>query len=317
MAAVNIGDLVVTTLRHREDFIADNVTRNNSWWAYLKRKGKIKKASGGRVLTEPLIYGTNSSVQWYDGYDTFTPPTTQEIVDAAEYDWKQLGGFISISGKERMMNRSMEQAIDLVEARVKQLTAQLANTTGAGLYADGTGSGGKEFGGLAKLVANDPTIAGSPGGINQATQTWWRNYYSAAASTTTSNILNRMNTAWLGTIRGGDKPDLILAGTFMYQTFWEALTPNQRFMSADEATAGFASLAYVDAKVLYDYNCPTKSMYFLDEESIFLRCAAERGTFDIGDKRTVTTADYEVIPVFFMGNLVCNRRAANGIVIAS
>lgn len=316
MAALNIGDLVVTTLRNRADFISDNISKNNSWWTYLKRKGKIKKASGGRVLTEPLLYGSNSSVQFYDNYDTFTPPTTQEIIDAAEFNWKQLGGFVSISGKERFMNRGEAQVFEFVEVRIKQLMAQLSNTLGASLFSDGTGSGGKELGGLKLLIADDPTAAGTVGGISQSANTFWRNQYSSAAATDKNNIQSRMNAMWLACIRGADKPDLILADSVMYTAYWESLQSLQRFTSADEAQAGFMTLMYQDSAVLYDYNCPTKHMYFLDEESIFLRCAPDR-IFEVADKRTVTTADYDVVPVWFAGNLVCNRRAGNGVIIAS
>jgi len=316
MAALNIGDLVVTTLRNRADFISDNISKNNSWWTYLKRKGKIKKASGGRVLTEPLLYGSNSSVQFYDNYDTFTPPTTQEIIDAAEFNWKQLGGFVSISGKERFMNRGEAQVFEFVEVRIKQLMAQLSNTLGSSLFSDGTGSGGKELGGLKLLIADDPTAAGTVGGISQSANTFWRNQYSSAAATDKNNIQSRMNAMWLSCIRGADKPDLILADSVMYTAYWESLQSLQRFTSADEAQAGFMTLMYQDSAVLYDYNCPAKRMYFLDEESIFLRCAPDR-IFEVADKRTVTTADYDVVPVWFAGNLVCNRRAGNGVIIAS
>jgi hypothetical protein len=49
----------------------------------------------------------------------------------------------------------------------------MKNKMGAAVYADGTGSGGKEIGGLALLVPDAPT-AGTVGGINRATWAFWR-----------------------------------------------------------------------------------------------------------------------------------------------
>ena len=101
MAVANLGDLVSTTLRNVSKQIADNVTNDNGFLEHLDKKGNIKKSvSGGREIDEAIMYGTNSSVSWYDGYDTFTPPTTQEVIDLATLNWQQLGGFVASSGKE-------------------------------------------------------------------------------------------------------------------------------------------------------------------------------------------------------------------------
>jgi hypothetical protein len=49
----------------------------------------------------------------------------------------------------------------------------MKNKMGAAVYADGTGSAGKEIGGLALLVPDAPTV-GTVGGINRATWAFWR-----------------------------------------------------------------------------------------------------------------------------------------------
>jgi hypothetical protein len=184
--AANLGDLIATTLREVSSGIADNVTNDNGFLAHLNGKNNIKKSiTGGREIDEAIMYGSNNSVQWYDGYDTFVPPTSdQEVIDLATYNWKQLGGFVAVSGKELAMNRSEEQRYEFVEVRLKQLTANMKNTFATSLYSLGTGSAGKELGGLQLLIADDPTAAGTVGGINQVTNVFWRNQYSAAAATT-------------------------------------------------------------------------------------------------------------------------------------
>ena len=84
-------------------------------------------------------------------------------------------------GKELAMNRGKAAVIDLLEARIKHLKANLRNTAAASLYSDGTGSGGKEFGGLKLLIADAPSGAGVVGGIDQAANAFWRNKVSASA----------------------------------------------------------------------------------------------------------------------------------------
>lgn len=313
---VNVGELVATTLRDRADTLADNVTANNAFLAYLKKRGRYRVWKGGRSIFRPLIQGTNSSAQWYTGYDAFTPPTSSDVIDGAEYTVKQLGGFMAISGLEKAQNRGAERAIPFVTARLKQLTAQLSNMFGAALYADGTGNGGKELGGLKLLIADDPTAAGTVGGISQATNTFWRNYYSAAAATTSSTIVGRMNLAWMGTVRGTDAPNLILADDDMFNYYWGYLQSIQRITSADNGEAGFMTLKYQGCDVMFDVNCPDKHMYFVDMTAIELNMHNDR-FFDPLEMRTISNADYEVTPVVAMGNLTVDRRAGCAVIIAS
>ena len=317
MAVANLGDLVSTTLRNVSKQIADNVTNDNGFLEHLDKKGNIKKSvSGGREIDEAIMYGTNSSVSWYDGYDTFTPPTTQEVIDLATFNWKQLGGFVAISGKEAMMNRNDAQRFDFLETRQKQLMANMKNTFATSLYSLGTGSSGKELGGLQLLVSDDPTAAGTVGGINQVTNTFWRNQFSAAAATSSSTVQARMNAMWLATKRGKDQADLILADDDMYTYYWTSLQAQQRFTNEDFGDAGGGELRYKKAKVVYDDQCPNKHMYFLNTDYIYFKYAEGRW-FDVGKSRTIQTADYDVVPVFVMGNLTISNRARQGVIIAS
>lgn len=317
MAAANLSELVTTTARRWILKLEDNVSNDNGFFQYLKSKGRIEKwTGGGRTIVETISYGTNSSAQWYADYDAFTPPITSEVADGAEYSWKQIGGFIAVSGKEERINRSDEQRISFTKARLKQLTAQLKNSVATGLYATGSGNGGKEFGGLQLLVADDPTAAGTVGGINQVTNTWWRNKYSAAAATTSATIVGRMNSMWLAIKRGADVPTLWVCDDDMFGYYEAALQALNRFTSQDEADAGFTGYKYKGKSVIYDDQCPNKHMYALNLDELTLRTIDDR-MFDVGDARTIANADYKVTPVFTMGQLTTGRRAGHGVIIAS
>lgn len=317
--AANLGDLVVSTARDWIDNIADNVLTHNALLFRLKQKGQIKKGSGGRTIVEPLIYGTNSSVQWYQDYDTFTPPTSgQAIFDGAEYQWKQCGGFISWTGKEERMNTGEEERFDIVEVRIKQLQAQLNNTVATSIFSDGTSGAGKELTGLKVIVSDTPTSAGTVGGIDQVANSWWQNQVNSHAAVTSSNVQGFMNTTWLKTIRNKDKPDIIVAGNLYFSSYWASLQSIQRIGSPEMADAGFMSLKYMDADCVFDVNCDTKHAYFLDTDALFLRTMSDRSAgFEVGTERTIVNADYKVVPVFFMGNFTCNRRAGMAVNISA
>ena len=316
MAAVNLGDLLVTTARAFSKTVADNVTNNNALLKYLNTKGNVKeKLGGGREIDEYLMYNTNGTVAPYSDYDTFTPPTTQqEVIDAANYAWKQTGGFVAISGREEAMNAGEAQRKDLLEARLKQLDASVQNSIAVQLFSNGTGSAGKEIGGLQLLVADAPSGAGTVGGINQATNAFWRNYTSGSVTVTSATIQAFMNTAWLSTFRGRDQIDLILADSSLYSAYWASLQTIQRITTSEEGKAGFNALKFQNADVIYDANCPSKRMYFINTDYLSCKYAPGRW-FATGDKRQIANADYTVVPMWVMCNLTTGRRAAHGVLI--
>lgn len=320
MSSLNLGELTATTLRKRNPKLADNITNHNCLWYMLDQKGHIKNASGGRTLVEPIAYAENSSAKWYAGYESFNISEQADQIDAAEFDWKQLGGFAMISGIEEIKNSGKYAALNLIKSRIKVLEMTLQNRAGTAVFADGTGTSGKEFGGLQLLVADNPAAVGTVGGIDQVANPFWRNQVDpAAADLTSATIKARMNAMWLATIRGKDKVDLIVANDTAYTAYEESLQDQQRFSDAKMAAAGFETLKYKTAHVCYDDQCPDGTaaesgrMYFLNTEYLYMQCAPSR-KFTVGKEREIENADYTVIPVFLAGNMTCSNRARQGVI---
>ena len=311
--SVNIGELVATTLRNRRGEMADNVTNHNALFLRLSQKGNISPADGGRTIVEELEYGENANVKWYSGYEVLDT-NASEVMDAAEFNWKQLAGVVVISGLEgEVQNSGRERVINLLESRIKNLMKSLRNTAATAVYATGTGNSGKEFGGLRYLVADDPTASSAIGGINQNTYSWWRNNTSGDVTLSSSTILGEMNSLWLTCVRGTDKPDLIAADTNTYTFYEESLQQYQRFTSEDMAAAGFVSLKYKTADVIYDDQCPSNHLYMLNTDYIFLRPHSQR-QFVALEQRSSVNQDATVIPVVFAGNMTCSNRSLQGVI---
>lgn len=318
MAEPNVGDLVASTLRHYVPGLNDNVMEHNAFANALKKEGGLKKVvSGGRNISEFVLHGTNSSAKFFEGYETFVPPTDdQDVLDLAEYEPKQLGGFVAVSSREVMQNRGKERLQEFIKVRIKQLEANLMNTFAASLYSDGTGTGGKEIGGLQLLVQDDPTSSSTVGGINQNTFSFWRNKTTSALTVTSATIEGDMLGLWLDIIRGNDQPTHIFADSSLFTLYWEALVDKRRYMDANEAEGSFKSLAFEGARVYFDDQCPTKRMYFLNMKDLCLRVYNDDASlFRVEKPRDITNALYSVTPVHFMGNLTTGRRASHGVLI--
>ena len=316
--AVSVTELVATTLRNRDRMVADNVTNHNGLLRTLEDTGQIKNAGGGRQLDEPLLYN-ELATKFYDGFETFAIDTSQEVITNAVYQWKQLGGFSFISGKEKIMNREKWQAVSLAEARIDALIAGLRNKTGLSIYSLGTGEGGKEFGGLRLLVSDDGV--GTIGGIDASVETWWKNNFDfGTADITADTILSKMNAMQLACTRGSDQPNLIMANGAYFTAYWESLQENARHTSPKLADAGFRTLEFVGTPVVYDAQCATDltnagagRMYFLNTKYLCFRKAPERW-FSTEKARKVENADYDVIPNWTMGNMTTNARFLQGVI---
>ena len=308
-------EIVTTTLAGYSKTLADNVTNGNALLRHIDGKGN-KQIATGRTIVQELEYATNSTAKWYSGYEVLDT-STSNVFTAAEFNYKQLAGNVVISGLEQVENSGKEAIFNLLKSRVRNLEKTLKNTMASGLYAAGTGTDGKELGGLQLLVAGTPT--NTVGGINAGTYTFWKNkvydFSDESVTPGATTIQTAMNTLWLSTVRGADHPDVIVADTNFFQFYWASLQTNQRFTSDDNASAGFMNLMFMDAPVYYDDQCPANKMYMLNSDYLFLRPAQGREFSPLGEKASVNQ-DAMVLPVVWAGNMTCSNRARQGVIQA-
>jgi hypothetical protein len=309
----NVSDIVATTLEKRSKKIADNVSKNNALLMRLKQRGKIKTFSGGRLIYEEMSFSSNGNAGYYSGYDVL-PTAAQDVITAAQYDIKQAACPVVISGLEMLQNAGSEQMIDLLASRIDVAESTMQNLIAGGLYADGTGSGGKEVTGLNAAVPLDPTT-GTYGGINRATWTFWRSQLKNSANTTT--LAADMNTLWASLVRGMERPDLIIMDSVVWQAYVAILQAQQRFASADSAGMGFPSLKFMDADVVLDGGiggyCPTGTAFFLNTKYIQYRPHAQRNFVPLSpNKRYSINQDAEVQILAWAGNLTTSGAQFQG-----
>ena len=319
MASPNLSEIVTTTLYNRRKKLADNVSANNALLQRLERKGKRKPFSGGRQIVQEIEYGENSTFGWYSGYDPLNI-SPSDVFTAAVYDIKQASVAVSISGLEELQNSGEEQMIDLLEGRISNAEKTMRNQMSAAVYGDGTAAGGKAIGGLQLLVSDAGT--GTVGGINSGTWDFWQNIAFDAttdggAAADETNILSYMNQLWLQLVRGTDKPDLIVADNNYYRYYMEALQPQQRFTSAEMAEAGFESLKYMSADVIFDGgidgSAPANHMYFLNTDYIYMRPHSKREYVPLSPERFSTNQDAMVKLIGWAGNMTTSGRKFQGV----
>ena len=276
----------------------------------MRERGN-KTTVTGRSIVRELEYAANGTVAFYNGYETLdTSPS--DVLSAAEFDYKQLAGTVTISGLEQIKNSGTEALINLLESRIGVLEKTMENTLSTSVFSDGTGTSSKEIGGLQLLVADAGT--GTVGGINSSTYSFWQNVQTTLTSNafSTTNIQSDMNNIYIQLVRGTDAPDLIVSGSTGYKTFLATLQTIQRVADSSMANLGFTSVKYLNSDVVYDSSCAVTRMYFLNTNYLRLETAAGRD-FVPGEQRMSVNQDALVVPMFWSGNLTCSNRSLQGI----
>lgn len=321
MASPGLSELATATIQNYTRKLADNMSNNTALLFRLREKGNKKLVPGGRSILQELDYANNATFMYYDGYELLNV-SSSDVLTAAEFEAKQASVSVVISGREKRQNMGREQMIDLLASRIKNADRTMINNLSTGIYSDGTGSSGKQIGGLQLLVADTPT--NTVGGISGSTYPFWRNVSFSAvtdggSAVTAGNIQRYMNKVWVQLVRNRDKTDLIVADNNYWTAYLESLQAIQRVENPKLAAAGFENLKYMGADVVLDGGfsggCPTNHMYFLNTEYIFYR-PYSGADMVVEDEIRPTNQDAIVKPILWMGNMTVSNRRLQGVLKA-
>lgn len=308
MSNPDMLEMVTATLRHRRPKIADATTRHNAFMLQLRRKGRIRLVGGGRSISTPISYGENANFQFYTGREVLNV-AGQEVLTSAEFPWKQYACGVSISGLEMLQNDGTEQIISMMKSRIENAERTIANKMHESAYSDGTGSAGKEFGGMALLVSD--AAGATVGGINSTTATWWDNKRAATGGAATASIYGDMLDLTLQLQRGTDKTDMIISDNTYYSVLSQSLQNQRRYMDSKLADAGFRNVLFEGIPVVFDGGdggyAPV-GMYFLNTAELEMIMHRKRNNVILTGPRRPVTEDSDTVVMAGMGNfIVCNR----------
>lgn len=313
-------EMVTSTDRNWTSDVADNVSKHNGLMYTIKKKGKIKTISGGYEIAIPLEHSENGTYQRYSGFEGLNT-SASDILSAAKYEFRQVALHVTASGRELRMNMSKEKMIDLVKIRKSNALHTAGNNFSIDTYSDGALP--EQVNGLANLIQTDGT--GTVGGIVSGTYTFWKNKFkemtgtNLAASPSAANAVSMkadMNALWLSLNVGADKPDTIVMSHDFYALFELGEQQLQRYADADMAQAGFQTLKYKSANVIFDDNTNfatnAEKAYFLNTNYLYLAQHSE-AKWTVDEEKRPTNQDAVVIPIYWMGNWACSNRSRQGV----
>lgn len=314
-------ELVSTTFRKHAKDVKDNVSKNNALCRRLMDKGQHRTEDGGLSIVQGLDYAANGTYQRYSGYDVLNI-SASDVISAAEFQWRQIAINVVASGEELRKNSGDSRIINLVKARMKNAMRTFKNNFSADLYSDGSLS--NQINGLQALVAD--TGLGTVGGIDSSAFPFWRNIVQSAAAPlqgggaivpSATTIESLMLPLYLALTRADDQPDLIVSSNDYYTFFENSQTSLKRYNDTQSGKAGFVSLMYKKAEVVFDggSGIPDAHMYFLNTDYIEL-VAHKDADLEVMEELKPYNQDAAVVPILWMGNMVVSNRSLQGVLKA-
>jgi len=313
-------ELVSTTFRKHKRQIADNLTNRNAFLKYVTKRGNKRVEDGGLTIVTPLDYAANGTYQRYSDWDLLDI-SASDVISAAEYQWRQVAINVVCSGREMRLNSGDSRIINLAKAKMKNAIRTFENNFSTDLYSDGLST--NQIDGIQKIIADTPTT-GTVGGIDASVSTnaFWRNSTAdisdLVTTATAANIENGlMLPLWLTLDRGpGDQPDIIVSGNSLYSLYESSQVSLKRYTDRSSADGGFTTLKYKNADVIFDGSAGPfagQRMYFINT-NYFELVVHRDADLEVMEEMRPVNQDGAVVPILWMGNLVCSNRKLQGVI---
>ena len=280
----------------------------------------IAGTSGDRIK-EPLMTELNTTPKWYNGTETFDV-LEENVGTSAFFDVKSLGATITISGRDRRLNKGEQKQIDLLQAKTEQAMISIKNDLAGSVI--GSQGSSKEMQGLGDMVPTDAGVGTAYGEI-AANTAWWQTQRSRTAAGTAGDVGDYETNFTVYATRlfhdlceGGDSPDIHFVSQELMENYNRSLLPYERFPSKKARDLGFDNvLTFMNIPVLWDRKHPTARLatqqwYTLNSNYITLRYTPEANFTTLGFQRP-SNADYITSPVIWEGALTTNNRRMLGI----
>lgn len=348
---INYDALLSTTLFNYKRTMFDNIFKDSAFLAALREFDGVDFEDGGERIACPLLYGTNSTVKSYAGYDTIDT-TPQDGITTAFYEWREIAGTISISRKEERQNSGEARIMRLLEQKSMQAEMTMRETLNTQLLAgtvDSTefvpGNDSKDLNPLGYFLRKDntgnPTSGGNVGNISAA-NSWWRHHTAVgdSASTDTGNDFALSLSSYAGVkaaIRrmhnfcgrgSGGFPNLLVSNQITYETYENALDTQVRYTNTRMADMGFDNLKVRNAVYVWDEVVPDVdngeaasageddgTVFFLNTRFYKLIIDSETDIittpFVTPENQTARTAK-----ILFMGNATVSNLRKHGVLYA-
>lgn len=321
----NLDTLYTTTWQLMRTESIDNIFKSTPFWYYMNEGGRRNTDAGGRWIGVPLEYGTHSdTIKWIGKtHDLATENAAakgKELLTTAQYNWRYVAASVYRLWQEDTQNRGKSAMQKIIDVKLKNVEKSLAEEMEFRLFQAGDPTD-DTIEGLPHLVQDDPTLntlgAGLVGGIDQSTETWWRNQtYDMTGETVVANLIARMRTMFNDCSKGRDKPGIMLTTQAAYELYEDEVMDFMTIMreSGTKGDASFETILFKGKDLMYSDECPTGKMYFLNLN--YLEWLSDEDVnFEMTEWKTGRDDLDRVAQILCAGNLTCSNRQRQGVLL--
>ena len=316
----SLDTLYSTTWQLMRGEVVDNIFTATPLWYWLYSKSRIREESGGRWIGIQTLYAKNTTVDSVGPGGTVSI-TNSNIATTAKFDWKYLAGSVVRLFSEDTENKGESQIMNLMQAKLKTLELSLIDELETQAFSTGAGNGGLDILGLQTLVQDDPTAnpadpPGNVGGIDGATNTWWRNqtrtWSTAGMPAGDSDMGFNMRILYNTCSIGNDHPTGIFTSQTQYQRYEASVVNILRTYEKKEGDIGFESLRYKGGMLTWSPSIAATRMYMLNER--YLEFVIESSAnFHMTPWKPIPNQLDRVAQVVVKGQLVTSNRRMQGV----
>ena len=260
------------TERSRKGKATDNIFDSYPTLEAFKKSG-LEISDGGKEFQVNLMYAKNSG-EWFDGYDTLNTDAVDGIT-AAFFPVRYVAVPITISFTEEQENKGPAKVFDLLRSKTDQSMLTMRDVINAAIFG---AASGKSMEGLQNIVADAPST-GTVGGIDRASNSWWRNGTNTSSVTFISSSndvqagIDGFLDTWDEVSEGNDTPTHILTTASIQRAYREVLSSAgyARAELSGASSQQFAavggtgnSVPFYGAPVIADQDCSGSHAYFVN-----------------------------------------------------
>lgn len=312
-----LDDIFTTTWRLQRKVAIDQILTKNALWMWLNSKGKVRHEEGGKFLVIPLKYGRNTTFKMMSLGGTISLVRDEKLTDAV-YDWKYGAVSIVQYWVENLKNRGRAKIISIIETEMEAAKDEMALNFEEQLFADGTGSGGRDIEGLDNLVADAATGSrGTVAGINSASKLWWENQSTSMSGEPASAWLAKRTRTMLNNCSFGqnaEEPDIMITGQTVFELVEDNTLEEHYITNKTLGDAQFENIQFKGRPLVWSAKCPAGLLYTLNTKYLELV---------IDPAANFTMTEWKSIPnqvndraaqIAVALNFVCTNRNRQGVI---
>lgn len=285
---------------------AANQWAESAFLRELEKQGAIRRESLGATIEAPLDYQRNPNAQVLVTDMSPTSLAKTEVLTAASYGIAEISVPVVWSKKDEVQNPSANQKIALVKGLLENGIESHDDLLEQCLFALSTN-------GLLGLQTHVPTNGqGVDGGIDAATNVFWRNQASQYVDDT--NIEAAFTTVYNASAKGsGAKlvPTLMVSDGATQALFEGTQQANQRWVDTQDLKAGFKTLGFKTCRYVFS-QYGSSSVFFINPKN-FSVVASKEMFRDRGDTQEIPNANGYVTKIYSALQTVTNNKSRLGV----